>query len=102
MGISDIWEFRVREGMEACFEQTYGAKGDWVRLFRHDPSHIKTEFVHSNASRTYLTLDFWTSQKAYDAFRKRNLAEYKALDEKCAGLTESERQIGRFVRVSSE
>jgi predicted dithiol-disulfide oxidoreductase (DUF899 family) len=51
------------------------------------------------AARTYLTLDFWVSQKAYDEFRQKHLAEYKALDQEYEAMTESEREIGTYVRV---
>jgi quinol monooxygenase YgiN len=109
MGKRDDWgflimfEFQVRPGMDKQFEKVYGAKGDWARLFRQDASFLATELVRDLiARRTYVTLDFWTSQKAYDAFRKRNLAEYEAFDRKCEDLTESEREIGKFVRVSNE
>jgi heme-degrading monooxygenase HmoA len=97
-----MWEFQVQEGMEKRFELVYGAKGDWARFFGPDDAYIGTELVHDKGERTYVTLDFWTSQKAYDEFRKRHLAKYKALDRKCQEMTETEREIGRFVRVPSE
>jgi len=50
--------------------------------------------------RMYLTLDYWTSQEAYEAFRERHLAEYKAIDARCETMTESEREIGRYGTVS--
>ena len=98
-----MWEFQVRTGMEKRFERGYGAKGDWERFFAQDESYMGTELIHNlNGERTYVTLDFWTSQEAYDEFRNRHLAKYKALDRKCQEMTESEREIGRFVRVPSE
>jgi hypothetical protein len=54
------------------------------------------------AARTYVTLDFWTSQKAYEAFRKRHLDQYSALDQRCEEMTENEREIGRFLRIPSK
>jgi hypothetical protein len=98
-GYTIIWEFGVRPGMARRFEKMYGAKGDWARLFSQDESYAGTELIRSG--RTYLTLDFWTSQEAYNEFRKEHRVEYSALDGKCEAFTESEREIGRFVRVSS-
>jgi heme-degrading monooxygenase HmoA len=98
-----MWEFQVREGMEKHFERVYGCEGDWARLFVQDESYIRTELIHHfNNARSYVTLDFWTSQEAYDKFRKERLADYKALDESCEDLTDSEREIGTFVRISNE
>jgi heme-degrading monooxygenase HmoA len=102
-----MWEFQVRAGMEKRFEKVYGSDGDWARFFRQDDSYVGTELIHDlkgedlKGEPTYVPLDFWTSQRAYDAFRKQHLAKYKALDQKCQEMTESEREIGRFVRVSS-
>jgi heme-degrading monooxygenase HmoA len=102
-GFLIMFEFQIRPGMEKRFEKAYGAKGDWARLFRQDESFIATELLHVlKDRRTYVTLDFWTSQEAYDAFRRRHFAEYEAFDQKCDALTETEREIGRFVRVSSK
>jgi heme-degrading monooxygenase HmoA len=98
-----MWEFQVRAGMEKRFEKIYGSDGAWARLFIQHESYIGTNLVHSlNGERTYITLDFWKSQQAYDEFRKRQLAKYEALDQQCEGLTESEREIGTFVRVPSK
>jgi heme-degrading monooxygenase HmoA len=98
-----IWEFQVRAGMEKGFERVYGSDGDWAQLFSPDESYFGTHLVRSrNGERTYVTLDFWRSQQDYDRFRKRHFVKYTALDQQCEGLTESEREIGEFVRVPSE
>jgi quinol monooxygenase YgiN len=95
-----IWEFQVRSGMEYRFETRYGPKGLWARLFAQDESYMGTDLIHHlSKERTYVTLDFWTSQAAYDAFRKQHRSKYKAIDQKCEELTESEREIGKFVRL---
>jgi hypothetical protein len=101
-GFLVIWQFQVREGMEKPFEKVYGAQGDWVQLFAQHDAYITTELVHQSNTACYLTLDFWTSQAAYDAFRKQHRAEYKAIDLRGEGMTEDEREIGKFVRVSNE
>jgi quinol monooxygenase YgiN len=78
---------------------------DSLEAFLHtqDESYFGTHLVRSlNGERTYVTLDFWRSQQAYDKFRKRHFAKYTALDQQCEDLTESEREIGKFVRVRSE
>jgi hypothetical protein len=103
-----MWEFQVLEGMEKRFEKVYGTRGDWAQLFGQDELYMGTELIHKlkgedlQAGRTYITLDFWTSQQAYEAFRKRHFAKYKAIDQECQEMTKSEREIGRFVRVSNK
>jgi heme-degrading monooxygenase HmoA len=98
-----MWDFQVRAGMEKRFEKVYGSNGEWAQLFVQDESYFGTDLIHSlNGERTYVTLDFWKSQQAYDEFRKRQLAKYEALDQQCAELTDAEREIGKFVRVPSK
>jgi heme-degrading monooxygenase HmoA len=95
-----MWEFRVHKGMKKHFEKAYGSDGEWVKLFAQDESYIKSELVHdAKIERTYVTLDFWASRRAYDAFRKQQLAEYRTLDQKCEKMTDGEREIGRFIRL---
>jgi heme-degrading monooxygenase HmoA len=44
----------------------------------------------------YLTLDFWASEAAYEAFRENRKEEYKSIDASCDQVTETEREVGRF------
>jgi heme-degrading monooxygenase HmoA len=97
-----IWEFRVRPGQAERFEQAYGADGLWAKFFRKDEWYIGTELIRDlKAARSYLTLDFWKSQAAYDAFRAQHAAEYQAIDAECEGMTESEREVGRYGRAAA-
>jgi len=96
-----IWEFHVRPRMSRRFEAAYGPKGDWARLFGRDRHYRGTLLTSSlRDRRTYLTLDFWSSKHAYESFRKRYAKEYKAIDAKCERLTESEREIGRYISAT--
>ena len=86
--------------METQFEAIYGPSGDWAVLFRKDPAYLETTLVReSTLGRRYMTLDFWTSGDAYQAFRKKFADQYKAIDARCEILTESEREIGWFTQV---
>ena len=97
-----VWEFQVRAGIEERFEKVCGSDGDWARFFSQDKAYMGTELIRDlKGERIYVTLDFWTSQESYESFRKRHHTKYKALDRKYEEMTESEREIGRFARVSS-
>jgi heme-degrading monooxygenase HmoA len=103
VGIPDDLGVSRPGGYGESFERVYGSDGHWARLFTQDESYFGTHLVRSlNGERTYVTLDFWRSQQAYDKFRKRHFAKYTALNQQCEDLTESEREIGKFVRVRSE
>jgi len=95
-----LWEFRPRTGSEVRFEQTYGSDGLWARLFKNGEGYIATELNRDlKDPGRYITLDFWTSRKAYDSFRATHSAEYEAIDRQCESLTEYEKQLGAFERL---
>lgn len=92
-----VWEFRVRRGRAKQFEEAYGLHGEWVRLFRQDPAFIRTELIQDvHEANRYLTLDFWASGEAYQAFRESRRDEYKIIDARCEQMTDEEREVGRF------
>ncbi len=92
-----IWRFKARTGRETEFENAYGPKGSWARLFRNSKEYLGTELLHDvHSPGNYLTIDRWVSQEAYDAFRSQYRREYEALDMQCELLTEEESIIGRF------
>jgi len=96
-----VWEYRVREEMQPRFEQIYGPHGDWARLFAADPAFCRTVLLRNSQNpQAYITLDFWQSEAAALSFRE-NSPEYPVLDLQCEDLTEHEREIGRFLYVSS-
>jgi len=98
-----VWEFRVRSGKKHAFERIYGTDGVWARLFRGGEGYIRTDLIRDlKTPRRYLTLDLWISREVYTCFKKENRAEYQAIDERCASLTESELHIGEFQRGSSQ
>ena len=96
-GYMYMWEFIVAPGREAEFEPAYGPDGDWVALFRRAPGYLRTELHRDRANpRRYVTIDYWESQAAWEAFRARFAREFEAIDRRCAGWTTSETEIGRF------
>jgi len=98
-----IWEFRVRPRMKKRFLAAYGPEGEWAKLFRQDKRYIGTQLIQDlKARRTYMTVDFWTSQAAYENFRRRHASEYEAIDARCESLTESEREVGSYVKVGKQ
>ena len=92
-----LWEFEVKPGCEERFQSVYGAEGEWVRLFRGDPSFIETRLLKDpEAENKFVTADFWSSREAYESFKELNHAAYVAIDKRWESLTESERCLGNF------
>ena len=96
-----LWEFEVKPGSELRFENAYGPSGDWARLFRTDSHFRETRLLRDPARpRCYVTLDFWDSREAYQAFKKLHQDAYAAIDRACEDLTERERNLGWFSEVT--
>jgi len=90
-----LWEFEVKSGSEELFERTYGADGEWTRLFQRDARYRGTRLLRDvGAPRVYVTMDSWESRAAYEEFREKLAAEYEELDAKCDEFTVNERIIG--------
>ena len=47
----------------------------------------------------FITVDYWESKAACDAFRQRCQHEFEDLDVRCEEFTVKEREIGRFTPV---
>jgi len=92
-----IWEYFVKEGVEAEFERLYGPDGDWVQLFRKVDGYIATDLYRDIANPgRYVTTDFWRSKEARDRSRQEFAAEFAALDKRGDLLTEQENFLGDF------
>ena len=92
-----VWQFEIAEEKIAAFESTYGPEGSWAQLFRTSPVYRGTELLRdAYVAGIYLTIDRWTSEEAFRAFRKAHDADYETLDRACDALTSRETRIGAF------
>jgi heme-degrading monooxygenase HmoA len=92
-----VWQFEIAEENVAGFEAAYGPDGAWARLFRNSPDYKGTELLHdAYLPGSYLTIDSWTSEEAFRAFRKDHDSEYEALDRQCDALTGKETRVGAY------
>ncbi len=90
-----IWEYVVREGCAAPFEEAYSPSGAWAKLFAHSEEYLGTELVRDDDNaRRYLTLDRWTTASALARFKEDHALEYARLDAMCEGWTERETRLG--------
>jgi heme-degrading monooxygenase HmoA len=92
-----VWQFEIAEEKVAAFEAAYGPEGAWARLFRTSPDYRGTELLRdAYIPDSYLTIDRWTSEEAFRAFRRDHDAGYEALDRTCDSLTSRETRIGAY------
>lgn len=93
-----IWEYVVRAEHRSAFLDAYGRDGDWARLFVRDPAWLRTELLRDDRDPArFVTVDYWTSREARDAFRAAHDQEFSAIDQRCDAFTEHEIFLGDFV-----
>ena len=92
-----VWQFEISEEKTAAFEAAYSPDGAWAQLFRTSADYRGTELLRdAYIAGNYLTIDRWTSEEAFRAFRKDHDQEYEALDRQCDELTGKETRIGAY------
>ncbi len=92
-----VWQFEIAEEQVAAFEAAYSHEGAWAQLFRASPEYQSTELLRdAYIPGVYLTIDRWSSEEAFRAFRKDHDADYEALDRACDALTSRETRIGAY------
>ena len=92
-----VWQFEIAEEKIAQFEAAYGPEGAWARLFRRSPEYHGTELLRdAYIPGGYLTIDRWSSEDAFRAFRKDHDADYETLDRACDALTLRETRVGAY------
>jgi heme-degrading monooxygenase HmoA len=92
-----VWQFEIAEQKVAAFEAAYGPEGSWAQLFRTSPDYQGTELLcDAYVAGRYLTLDRWTSEDAFRAFRRDHDLAYETLDRACDVFTTREIRIGTY------
>jgi len=92
-----VWQFEIAEDKIAGFEAAYGPEGSWAKLFRTSSDYLGTELMRdAYVPGNYLTIDRWTSEEAFRAFRKSHDNEYETLDRACDALTGRENRVGAY------
>jgi heme-degrading monooxygenase HmoA len=92
-----IWQFEIAEENITAFEAAYSPEGAWAQLFRESSDYKGTELLRdAYVQGGYLTIDRWTSEEAFRAFRKEHDAAYEALDRQSDSLTARETRIGAY------
>ncbi|HEY7672356.1 MAG TPA: antibiotic biosynthesis monooxygenase [Gammaproteobacteria bacterium] len=92
-----VWEFIVRETALDDFEQAYGPRGDWQRLFARYSGFNGTTLLRDTANpRRYLTVDSWETPADRERMLVEAAEQYAALDAAFGKWTESEAEVGIF------
>lgn len=96
-----IWELKVKYKDREKFETFYDPKGEWVRFFQKASGYEGTEVLESGeGDNTFLVIDEWQSEEAFNTFIQSRKAEYALLEEKANAATRTRKRI--FISLNPE
>ena|SRR5687767_8592492 len=90
-----VFEYTATPGRAEEFEDAYGARGDWVRLFSTADGYIGSTLERARNDR-YRTQDHWRSAGDFTTFLAHHQAAYDAIDRAYADLKLTEEHCGHF------
>lgn len=96
-----IWELRVKFKDREKFEKFYDPKGEWVKFFQRAAGYQGTEVLESGeGDNTFLVIDEWETEEAFNSFIQSRKADYALLEEKAHAATRTRKRI--FISLNPE
>lgn len=97
---SIAWKYGISSVHQINFELEYGPAGSWAELFGRSEAY-RGSFLYKDQEmlNTYMLLDTWTSQTAYENFLENNKEEYIELSIKLAHLHLDEEKMGTYLLI---
>ena len=98
--IAIAWQFEVKKGREAEFEEMYGVDGEWTAMNRHTRSYLGTSFLRNqNPASRYIVIEYWSEMLVYEQHRGTRAKAIAALEERSASLVERVEPMGIFTAL---
>lgn len=95
--VAIMWQFDVKTGREAEFEQLYGADGPWTTSNRHTRSYLGTSFLHDQARASrYIVIEYWSEMLVAEQNRGTRNAALAAVEERRDELIAAVEPLGVF------
>ena len=89
-----IWELKVKFKERDKFEQFYDTKGDWVKFFSKAEGYEGTDVLEGGEKdNSFLVIDEWLSEDAFNSFVKSRKADYDLLEEKAKDISRTKKRI---------
>lgn len=96
-----IWELRVKFKDREKFDHFYDPKGEWVKFFSKADGYQGTEVLESgDGDNTFLVIDEWESEEAFNACIQSRKADFTLLEEKANAASRTRKRI--FISLNPE
>lgn len=98
--IAIAWQFDVKKGREAEFEELYGADGEWTAMNRHTRSYLGTSFLRDqNRTSRYIVIEYWSEMLVHEQHRTYRSGAIAALEARSTALVEKAEPMGIFTAL---
>jgi hypothetical protein len=98
--IAIVWQFDVKSGCEAEFEQLYGADGEWTAMNRLTRSYLGSSFLHDQSrSSRYMVIEYWSEMLVSEHHKTYRPGALAAFEAQRATLVESVEPLGVFTAL---
>jgi quinol monooxygenase YgiN len=95
-----MWQFDVKDGCQAEFEQFYGASGEWTAANRHSRSYLGSSFLRDqNRESRYIVIEYWSEMLVYEQHRQYRSDAISTLEERRTALVTSVEPLGIFTAL---
>jgi quinol monooxygenase YgiN len=99
--IAITWQFEVKKGREAEFEEMYGVDGEWTAMNRHTRSYVGSSFLRDqNRTSRYLVIEYWSEMLVYEQHRGSRSAAITSLEERRAALLDKVKPMRMFTALN--
>ena len=99
--IAIMWQFDVKSGREAEFEELYGVDGDWSTSNRQTRSHLGSSFLRDqNRASRYIVIEYWSEMVVYEEHRAYRSDAIASLEQRRSALVESVEPLGVFTALN--
>jgi hypothetical protein len=98
--IAVVFQFEVKAGREAEFEQLHGADGEWTSLSRQSRSFIGSSFLREfTATPRYLLVEYWSEMVVYERHLKDFAGEVERLERAREVMVQSTSSLGLYTAL---
>ncbi len=98
--IAIVWQFDVRAGKNAVFEELYGASGAWTAMNRRSRSYLGSSFLHDqNVTSRYVIVEYWSEMLVYERHQEDFSDEVNELVARRGELVASSEPLGIFTAL---
>lgn len=99
--IAIMWQFEVRKGREAEFEELYGADGEWTAMNRPTRSYLGSSFLRDqNRSSRYIVIEYWSEMIVSEQHRAYRSDAIASFEKRRAELVDAVEPLGVFTALN--